>query len=280
MTAFGPLPCRGVGGRGIPFEEPLGGLAAMVVCERGHSHPPGCGLAEVVLVMVKTTGSRCGVAPGFPSRHRKIAKSTDSRFSAKDRRGGETLIGMADDPNSPANAEIAELRALVASLSAQLAAAIAQLAEANQTIAHLKHEVLLLKRWSFTAPDDKGDQAEALRQQRRMVESAPLLTTLKGELDALALVALPKSPVGQAAMYALKNWKALTVYVANGALDIDNNAAERELRPVAVGRKNYLFFGSERGGHTAATLYTVLASAKTTSNRGSICATSSAACRQ
>ena len=63
-------------------------------------------------------------------------------------------------------------------------------------------------------------------------------------------------------MYAIKNWKALTVYAENGALDIDNNAAERELRPVAVGRKNYLFFGSERGGHTAAALYTVLASAK------------------
>jgi len=116
--------------------------------------------------------------------------------------------------------------------------------------------------WSFAAPGEAGDQAEILRQQRRIAESVPLLTALKGELDALSAAAMPKSPVGQAAMYALRNWKALTVYAANGALDIDNNAAERELRPVAVGRKNYLFFGSERGGHTAATLYTVLASAK------------------
>jgi transposase len=115
---------------------------------------------------------------------------------------------------------------------------------------------------SFAAPDDKGDQAESLRQRRRVAEAKPLLETLKGELDALALVARPKAPVAQAAMYAIKNWKALTVYAENGALDIDNNAAEREIRPVAVGRKNYLFFGSERGGHTAAALYTVIASAK------------------
>jgi transposase len=116
--------------------------------------------------------------------------------------------------------------------------------------------------WSFAAPDDKGDQAESLRQRRRVAEAKPLLETLKGELDALALAARPKSPVGQAAMYTIKNWTALTVYAANGALDIDNNAAERDLRPVAVGRKNFLFFGSERGGHTAAALYTVLVSAK------------------
>ena len=116
--------------------------------------------------------------------------------------------------------------------------------------------------WSFTLPCEKGDQAESLRRERRVKEATPLLETLKRELDAMSITARPKSPVGQAATYTLNNWKALTVYAENGALSIDNNAAERELRPVAVGRKNYLFFGSEAGGHTAATLYTVLASAK------------------
>jgi len=116
--------------------------------------------------------------------------------------------------------------------------------------------------WGFTLPCDKGDQAESLRRERRMKEATPLLETLKRELDAMSITVLPKSPVGQAATYTLNNWKALTVYAENGALSIDNNAAERELRPVAVGRKNYLFFGSEAGGHTAAALYTVLASAK------------------
>jgi len=116
--------------------------------------------------------------------------------------------------------------------------------------------------WSFADPGAQGDLAEAMRQRRRKAEAAPLLSALRRELDALSLAVLPKSPLGQAIGYALKNWKALSVYAGNGALSIDNNAAERELRPVAVGRKNYLFFGSAAGGHTAATLYTVLASAK------------------
>ena len=116
--------------------------------------------------------------------------------------------------------------------------------------------------WNFADPGDQGDSAEAMRQCRRMAEAAPLLSTLRRELDALSLAVLPKSPLGQATQYALKNWKALAVYAGNGALSIDNNAAERELRPVAVGRKNYLFFGSAAGGHTAATLYTILAGAK------------------
>jgi transposase len=116
--------------------------------------------------------------------------------------------------------------------------------------------------WSWSAPGEEGDKPEVLRQQRREKEAAPVLATLKRELDALALAVLPKSPMGQATAYTLGNWKALTVYATNGALAIDNNTAERGIRPVTVGRKNYLFFGSLRGGHTAATMYSVLESAK------------------
>jgi len=116
--------------------------------------------------------------------------------------------------------------------------------------------------WNFADPGEAGDQAEALRLRRRMAEAIPVLSVLKTELDALKASALPKSPLGQAAAYALNHWKALTVYAENGALNIDNNTAERDLRPVAVGRKNYLFFGSPQGGHTAAALYTVIAGAK------------------
>ena len=73
---------------------------------------------------------------------------------------------------------------------------------------------------------------------------------------------LPQSPLGGAIGYALGNWEALTRYAGNGELDIDNNAGERAERPVAVGRKNYLFFGSDNGGRTAAVLYSLVASAK------------------
>jgi hypothetical protein len=65
---------------------------------------------------------------------------------------------------------------------------------------------------------------------------------------------LPKSPLGAAITYATNQWEALNVYVTDGDLAIDNNAAERALRGVAVGRKNWLFWGSDVGGKTAAVL--------------------------
>jgi hypothetical protein len=71
---------------------------------------------------------------------------------------------------------------------------------------------------------------------------------------------LPKSPIGQAISYALSNWEALTRYTDAGFLAIDNNLSERTLRAVAVGRKNWLFCGSDKGGRTPATLAGVIAS--------------------
>lgn len=70
---------------------------------------------------------------------------------------------------------------------------------------------------------------------------------------------LPKSPMGQAIQYALNQWNALCVYTTDGRLNIDNNPSENALRRVAVGRKNWLFAGSDNGGRTAATLFSVIA---------------------
>jgi hypothetical protein len=70
---------------------------------------------------------------------------------------------------------------------------------------------------------------------------------------------LPKSPMGQAITYALNQWDALCVYTIDGDLNIDNNAAENALRRVAVGRKNWLFCGSDNGGATAAVLFSLIA---------------------
>jgi transposase len=73
---------------------------------------------------------------------------------------------------------------------------------------------------------------------------------------------LPKSPIGQAIAYARSNWTALCRYPEHGELGIDNNLAERMLRAQALGRKNYTFLGSDRGGRTAAVLYTMTGSCK------------------
>ena len=71
-----------------------------------------------------------------------------------------------------------------------------------------------------------------------------------------------KSETAGAIRYGLSRWRALTRYVDDGHLEIDNSAAERALRAVALGRKNYLFCGSDSGGQRAAALYSLLGSAK------------------
>ena len=73
---------------------------------------------------------------------------------------------------------------------------------------------------------------------------------------------LPKSLIGQAFTYTLNQWKALCRYTEDGALAIDNNLAERLMKPPALLRKNSLFVGSEAGGHRAAILLSIIASAK------------------
>ena len=68
--------------------------------------------------------------------------------------------------------------------------------------------------------------------------------------------------MGQAIGYALNQWNALCVYATTGFLAIDNNAAERAMKRVAIGRKNWLFAGNDRAGETTALLYTLIASAE------------------
>jgi hypothetical protein len=88
----------------------------------------------------------------------------------------------------------------------------------------------------------------------------PVLAELHAYLLAVREQVLPKSPAGQAVAYSLSNWAALCRYLEDGDLEIDNNAAERTMRGIAVGRKNWLFFGSDAGGKTAAVLRSFVAS--------------------
>lgn len=92
--------------------------------------------------------------------------------------------------------------------------------------------------------------------------SVPVLNELKRWMaDTLTQVSA-KSPMALAIGYTLGNWTALTRFVGDGRIDAHNNAAERALRGVAIGRKNYLHVGSDAGGHTAAVMYTLLGTAK------------------
>jgi transposase len=106
----------------------------------------------------------------------------------------------------------------------------------------------------------KGSAADAIRLQLRQEKSRAVTTELQQWLESEAPKLLPKSPMGQAAAYALRHWTALTRYLDDGFLDIDNNAAELTLRHIAIGRKNWLFAGSRHGAETAAILFTVTSS--------------------
>jgi hypothetical protein len=100
------------------------------------------------------------------------------------------------------------------------------------------------------------------RRRVRQKESLPILREFRAWLERVQHTVLPKSPVGQAIGYVLPRWEGLTRYCDDGCLAIDNNVSERMIRPCAIGRKNYLFFGSDEGGRAAAVLYSIMASAK------------------
>src|ERR1035437_7237021 len=106
--------------------------------------------------------------------------------------------------------------------------------------------------------DEPPDKKCAIRQ----AQSAPVLGEFRTWLEGTLRTVLPRSPTAGAIGYALNNWAALTRYPESGILDIDNNACERAMRPVAIGRKNFLFVGSDRGGRAAAVAYSLIQTCK------------------
>jgi len=96
----------------------------------------------------------------------------------------------------------------------------------------------------------------------RQRHSRRRLTQLRAELDRLSLIVLPRSALGEALGYTLNNWKALTRYTEAPFLAIDNNHSERQIKQLVIGRKNWLFAGSEGGAENAAILYSLVVSCK------------------
>ena len=98
----------------------------------------------------------------------------------------------------------------------------------------------------------------AIRQENARPIFDDLETWLHAQLPKIS----GKSPLAKAIRYALSRMSKTRDYLDNGFLELDNNAAERSMRPIALGRKNYLFMGSERGGKSAAIAYTLIETAK------------------
>ena len=100
------------------------------------------------------------------------------------------------------------------------------------------------------------------RRATRTTRARPLLESLHQWLQSTLAVVSRKSEIAAAIRYALGRWRALLRYSEDGTIEIDNNAAERALRAVALGRKNYLFAGSDSGGERAAAIYSLIGTAK------------------
>ncbi|MCU7552943.1 IS66 family transposase [Chitinophagaceae bacterium LB-8] len=102
------------------------------------------------------------------------------------------------------------------------------------------------------------EEKKAVRQK----EAVPILDQLGKWMKEQLGEVLPKSPIGKALAYSVKRWEKLGVYTQDGRLSIDNNAVENSIRPVALGRKNYLFCGSGEAARRAAMIYSLLGSCK------------------
>ena len=105
-------------------------------------------------------------------------------------------------------------------------------------------------------------RSPAERVTARRQRAIPVLAELRSFLDATLAKISGKSDFATAIRYATSRWTALTRYVDDGRLEMSNNAAERAIRPLALGRKNYLFAGSDAGGRRAAIMYTLIETAK------------------
>jgi transposase len=115
----------------------------------------------------------------------------------------------------------------------------------------------------LAAPSDppmSAVDAETLSLRWRQEKALPVLGQFRVWLEEQRAAVLPKSPIGEATSYTLGNWDALARYAEAGFLAIDNNVAEREMKRVAIGRKNFLFVGSDKGGQTAAILFSFTSS--------------------
>lgn len=107
-----------------------------------------------------------------------------------------------------------------------------------------------------------GNLSHAQRHELRLEKALPIINELGKWIVGTYKTTVPKSPLGKALAYCIPRWDNLIAYLHDGALEIDNNLAENAIRPVALGRKNYLFAGSKRGAERAAMFYSFFATCK------------------
>ena len=126
----------------------------------------------------------------------------------------------------------------------------------------LAHEALRFIGALYAIESEIKDAPPEERLKVRQLRSAPLLADFHLWLQGHAPTLLPQGPLGKAFAYILGNWTALNRFTECGILAPDNNAVERAIRPIALGRNNWLFAGSPRGGHAAAVALSLIETCK------------------
>lgn len=137
--------------------------------------------------------------------------------------------------------------------------------EAKQTDPLRANQMLALIAKLYVIEDRAQEEhldAEGVKALRQKFSKPILEGEIKPLLESWGPEVLPKSPIGKAVTYALNQWEALNRYLDNGILSIDNSLSERVIKLVALGRKNWLFSGSDEGAQRAAILYSLIASCK------------------
>lgn len=129
-------------------------------------------------------------------------------------------------------------------------------AQAPPIVGWLLNQIGMLYRWEAELRESRA--GPAARQARRASHSRMVVARLKRALEKLAPRYLPKSPLGQAIGYALNQWPLLERFLEHGEVEIDNNLVENAIRPSAVGKKNWLFFGSAEAGTRNAVVLTLV----------------------
>ncbi len=124
------------------------------------------------------------------------------------------------------------------------------------------HEALAYIQRLYDVEDEAAELSSADRLRWRREQSAGILNEFQQWLHQQADIVLPQSALGEAVSYTLKQWESLNLFLEDGDIPLDNNRTEHALRQQVLGRVNWLFVGSERGGETAAVLYTLVATCK------------------
>jgi transposase len=134
--------------------------------------------------------------------------------------------------------------------------------DAEKAAPEIAREAVVLLNALFAVERQAKDVSVTERRELRQKQSVPLLAELHRKLLVWKEQLLPKHPMAEAVNYTLSQWEALTVFTTDGAVPIDNNVSEREMKRVVLNRKNSLFVGNPRGGRTAAILASLTSSCR------------------